>query len=119
MAIRVLIVDDDPAFRALARQVMVHGGLDVVGEAGTAGDGADAASALRPDAVLVDVGLPDRDGVSLAGDLAALSWHPRIVLTSTDPDATSTDAARRLGATGFVPKHELPGAGLDLLLHGD
>ena len=41
----------------------------------------------RPDAVLVDVGLPDRDGSDLAYELAALAWRPRVVLTSSDSEA--------------------------------
>ena len=105
----LVVADEVPGDRDL---VLLAGPLDVIVATLPALAGA------APDAVLVDVGLPDRDGVSLAGDLVALSWRPRIVLTSTDPDATSPDAARRLGASGFVPKHELPGAGLDLLLHG-
>lgn len=116
MPLSVLLIDDDPTFRALARRVLTRGGLDVVGEAETAAAGAAAAEELRPDAMLVDVGLPDGDGTALAAELAALPWGPCVVLTSVDADATSDEAARRSGARGFVPKHELPGAGLDLLL---
>jgi DNA-binding NarL/FixJ family response regulator len=115
---RVLLIDDDPGFRALARRVLGASGLDVVGEAGDAATGVAAAVNLRPDAVLLDVGLPDRDGVGLAGELAALPWGPRIVLTSADPDAISSEAAKRRGACGFVSKHDLPDAGVGLLLDG-
>jgi DNA-binding NarL/FixJ family response regulator len=119
MPVRVLLIDDDPSFRSLARRVLTGRGLEVVGEAGDAGAGAEAARSLRPDAILLDVGLPDRDGVHLAGELSALPWSPRIVLTSVDPDATSDDAALRQGACGFVRKHDLPGDGVGLLLAGE
>jgi CheY-like chemotaxis protein len=73
---------------------------------------------LRPQAVLVDVGLPDRDGIELAQELAGLPWRPRIVLISSD-----SDTALRVpdGSTGerfaFVPKAQLPNAPLlDLLM---
>ena len=88
----VLIVDDDAAFRGLAARVLAAMGLQVVGEAGTYAEGAAAAAELRPDAALVDVGLPDGDGIELAAHLVALPWRPRVVVTSSDPDA---DAARR------------------------
>ena len=115
MSIRVLLIDDDPSFCLLARRVLGASGLDVIGEADTAADGAAAAQRLRPDAILVDVGLPDRDGVNLAGELSALPWGPRVVLCSSDPDAIKPDAARRHGARGFVRKHDLLGEGTQLL----
>jgi DNA-binding NarL/FixJ family response regulator len=115
VAISVLLIDDDPTFRALARRVLSAAGLKVVGEAATAAAGADAARALRPQALLVDVGLPDRDGISLARELAALPWQPRVVLASVDPDAAGAEDVRGSGAYGFAPKQDLPGVGISLL----
>ena len=115
----VLVVDDDPVFRSLARRTLVGDGLVVVGEADSVATAIVAANKLRPDAVLVDVGLPDGDGVSLAGELTALPWRPRVVLTSTDPDAASPDAVRASGARAFIAKHDLPNAPLARLLSKD
>jgi DNA-binding NarL/FixJ family response regulator len=112
----VLLIDDDPAFRELARRVLSGNGLEVVGEADSVATGMAAALGLRPEAMLVDVGLPDGDGVTLGGELAALPWRPRVVLTSIDPDAASAEDVRRTGVGGFAPKAELPGRGLRLLL---
>jgi DNA-binding NarL/FixJ family response regulator len=117
MPVRVLLIDDDPSFRLLARYVLGTCGLDVIGEAATAADGAAEAARLRPDAILLDVGLPDRDGMHLASELSALAWAPRILLTSTDPWVTNAETAQRHGACGFVRKHDLPGEGA-LLLEG-
>jgi DNA-binding NarL/FixJ family response regulator len=112
----VLLIDDDPAFRRLARRTLSGTGLTVVGEASTAAAGSSAARSLKPEIMLVDVGLPDTDGISLATELSALPWGPRVVLTSVDPDAASAEDVRRSGASGFVPKQDLPGSGLDMLL---
>jgi DNA-binding NarL/FixJ family response regulator len=112
----VLVVDDDPAFRRLARRLLATFGLALAGEADTAASAITAARALRPDAVLVDVGLPDADGVALARELAALPWHPRVVLTSSDAEAATATEVRRSGAAAFVPKDQLPNAALRSLL---
>jgi DNA-binding NarL/FixJ family response regulator len=118
MRCRVLVVDDDAAFRALVADLLGRLGLDVVGETGTFADGAAAADTLRPDAALVDVGLPDGDGLELARRISALPWSPRVVITSSDPDAVTGDGARALGAIAFLPKTELADGRLRAFLTG-
>ena len=114
----VLLIDDDPAFRHLARRTLAATAMKVIGEAEDAASGASAARDLKPDVMLVDVGLPDGDGITLAHELSALPWGPRIVLTSVDADAASPEEVERSGAAGFVPKSDLPNRGLELLLNG-
>jgi CheY-like chemotaxis protein len=114
----VLVVDDDAAFRGIARRLLAAFGLVVAGEAETAAAGLAAAGTLRPDAILVDIGLPDRDGVELARELAALPWGPRVVLTSSDAEAATDSDVRASGARAFVPKIQLPNAALGELLGG-
>lgn len=118
MSPSVLVVDDDPAFRGLAVRLLAALGLGVAGEAGTVEAAIAAAGSLRPDAVLVDVGLPDGDGISLARELTALPWRPRVVLTSTDVEAASAIDVRDSGAEAFVPKEQLPNTALKRLLFG-
>jgi DNA-binding NarL/FixJ family response regulator len=115
----VLVVDDDPVFRDLARRVLAAEGLVVVAEADTVAGAIAVAQAVRPDAALVDVGLPDGNGITLAGHLSVLPWRPRIVLTSTDPDAATAEDVRRSGAQTFVAKHDLADAPLVQMLTGD
>ena len=114
----VLVVDDDPEFRELAGRLLAAGGLFVVGEAGSVATALAAAVRSEPSAVLVDVELPDGDGIRLARELAALPWRPRIVLTSIDGEITTSDEARNAGARAFVNKAELPNAPLGELLGG-
>jgi DNA-binding NarL/FixJ family response regulator len=76
-----------------------------------------AADATKPDAALVDVGLPDRGGVDLAYELAELPWRPLVVLTSTDSDASfAFDTSDGRPSLPFIPKEELANGGLASLL---
>ena len=119
MAASILIVDDDATFRALARRLLTAAGLIVVGEAENIADGLTAAEELRPNAALVDIGLPDGDGSDLARQLIALPWRPRVLLTSVEADIASNGSARSAGAEGFIPKADLPNAPLAELLGGE
>ncbi len=112
----VLVVDDDPGFRRIAKRILAGFGLQVAGEADTVAAAVAAAGVLRPESVLVDIGLPDGDGISLARVLTALPWSPQVVLTSSDSDAASPSDVRLSGARAFVPKDQLPNAALDELL---
>lgn len=111
MTAHVLVVDDDQAFRRLAARLLGWFGLGEVVEAGTVAAALETAERLRPAAALVDVWLPDGDGVELAARLAAAAWTPRVVLTSSDPDA-----ATRAREIPFVPKDELADGALRALL---
>lgn len=113
----VLIVDDDPAFRRLAARVLAASGLTIAGEAADVERAIEAANRLRPTGALVDVGLPDGNGFDLASALAALPWHPHVVLTSSDEDAGGGGGAA--ARFPFVPKEQLPNAPLRALLTGD
>jgi CheY-like chemotaxis protein len=115
----ILVVDDDPAFRELAGRFLADLGLRVTAEAGTVAAAMAVAEEVRPDAALVDVELPDGDGITLAGALTALPWRPRVVLTSADPDAAAPDEVRRSGARAFLSKDKLANGGLLRLLESD
>src|SRR5437868_376717 len=107
MSRNVLVVDDDAAFRSLARRLLTALGFAHAGEAASVAAALALAGSLRPDAILVDVGLPDGDGIALAEMLTALPWHPRVVLTSSDADAATPEDVLRSGAAAFVPKDQL------------
>ena len=96
----VLVVDDQEAFRAVARALLERDGFRVVGEAV---DGATALLAerdLRPDVVLLDVRLPDRSGLEVARAIRATAGAAQVVLTST---ADYSHAAAGCGARAFLP----------------
>ena len=118
MSRSVLVVDDDACFRDLAGRILSASGYVVLGEAGTVEEALHRALELRPDAALVDIGLPDGDGFSLTRQLRAMPWPLQVVLISTDDTAGNEPAARRAGASGFLPKIELSGRAIRRLLEG-
>lgn len=100
-------MDDDAGFRSVARRLLERAGLAIVGEADSVQRAREAVLALEPSAVLLDVWLPDGDGLTLAGELTQLPWQPRVVLISSDPDAANSGGLHRSGAAAFIPKDEL------------
>jgi two-component system nitrate/nitrite response regulator NarL len=114
----VLIVDDDAGYRRVAGELLDARGYSVIGQAATAHEGLARTRELGPDAILLDVGLPDGDGIAIAGALSARSDSPRILLVSTDADAVSRADLEACGAAGFVAKSRLAGADLDRYLKG-
>lgn len=114
MAPKVLIVDDHPTFRSMARVLLVEDGFDVVGVARDGAAGLAAARELSPDIVLVDVRLPDRDGFSVAAELCGAAdpageAAPVVVVMSSSDDPRYPELAVRSGAAGFMAKHDLGG----------
>ncbi len=116
MATRVLIVDDHPVFRSLARRLLRSGGYDVVGEAADGTSALEAARLVRPDLVLLDVQLPDVDGCEVAQWLSAESNPPAVVLISSREAADYGARIETCGARGFLSKADLSQASLEAVL---
>jgi DNA-binding response OmpR family regulator len=112
----VLIVDDDCGFGRAATEMFADRGYRVLGQATTVVQASAQCDELDPDAILLDVRLPDGDGVSLAKTLRTHADRPRILLTSSDRTAVSSGLLRESGADGFIPKSELAGSDLDRFL---
>jgi DNA-binding NarL/FixJ family response regulator len=112
----VLIVDDHPSFRASARMLLEAEGYDVIGEAADGHSALEAVRTLHPDVVLLDVQLPDIDGIEVAERLTANGSGPAIVLTSSRDLADLGPVRDRWHVRGFIPKAELSGAALEALL---
>jgi DNA-binding NarL/FixJ family response regulator len=115
----LLIVDDHPGFRALARKLLEAGGFQVVGAAADGLGAVAVARELRPDVVLLDIQLPDIDGFEVASRLADRGTGTVVVLTSTRDRADYGERVERCGARGFIPKAELSGAALRVFLGGE
>jgi DNA-binding NarL/FixJ family response regulator len=113
---RILIVDDHAGFRASARRMLEAGGFDVVGEAGDAASARTAVRELAPDGVLLDVQLPDGDGIELASELSANAAAPDIVLCSSRGADELGPAVHESGACGFLSKDQLTAGAIRELL---
>lgn len=99
---RILCIDDEPAILRLLDVVLAHDGHEAV----AAGDGRSAMAAMAKggiDAVLLDLGLPDRDGLELIAAIRGVSKAP-IIVVSARSDVAEKVAALDLGAADFVTK---------------
>ena len=115
MVRRVLIVDDYEPFRAVARELLEAAGFVVSGEAADAAEALAAVVAEPPDAVLLDVQLPDRDGFSLATALTA-NGGPVVVLVSSREAEDYGPRVAASGASGFIAKRRLSAAAFAALV---
>ena len=98
----ILVVDDEPKIAALARDYLEHAGYAVV----TVGDGRaaiDAVSRARPDLVVLDLGLPELDGLDVTREIRRDSSLPIIMLTARD-DELDKLLGLELGADDYLTK---------------
>lgn len=107
--LRVLVADDDPLVRMLLRGRLdgvasAVGEIDIVAEADDGAGLLDSALQTRPEVVLLDLGMPDRDAIDVIGELRRLPAPPAVlVLCDFEPEERVT-AARQAGAAGEVMK---------------
>lgn len=104
---RVVIVDDAAGFRRAARDLLERRGFKVVGEADSGAAALESVDLLAPDAVLLDVHLPDENGFEVAVRLKEARPDLAVLLTSATFDENFYRLSEVCGASGFVPKSEL------------
>lgn len=106
---RVLIVDDQPTFRQHLSRLLQRADMDVVAEAETIAQAEEQITLHDPDLALVDLMLPDVDGIEGTSRLTALRPRLRVILISvvTEQREAMRAAALGAGAEDFLPKDEL------------
>jgi DNA-binding NarL/FixJ family response regulator len=105
---RVLIVDDHPLTRSALASLLRSNGFDVVGEAADGKEAIEQTKDLQPDLVLLDLTMPELDGLSaLPGLRAAASGCEVVVLTASESEDNLLSAIRA-GAAGYLLKSEPP-----------
>lgn len=104
---RILIVDDHPMMRQGLAQLINHEpDLTVCGEADTASQALEEVTSRRPDLVLLDISLPDKNGLELIKDLHAWSPEVLILVVSMHDEALYAERVLRAGARGYIMKQE-------------
>jgi len=109
MTLRVVLVDDQALVRAGFRMILgAEADLEVVGEAGDGREAVQVVAATAPDVVLMDVRMPEMDGIEATRQITSGAAAPRVLmLTTFDLDALVYDALRA-GASGFLLKEAPP-----------
>lgn len=104
---RILIVDDHPMMRqGLAQLITSEPDLMVCCEADTAGQALDLAAAQKPDLALVDISLPDKNGLELIKDIHVLCPKVLILVVSMHDESLYAERVLRAGARGYIMKQE-------------
>lgn len=107
--VRVLLVDDDDLMRAGLKAVLsTDARVEVVGEAGTGRAAVERVRALRPDLVLMDVRMPDLDGIAATREVTAASPEVKVVILTTFEQDDYIFGALNAGASGFLLKRSGP-----------
>jgi two-component system, response regulator PdtaR len=100
---RILIADDESIIRLDLREMLSHLGYDVVAEAADGEAAMELARKLRPDLVIMDIKMPEVDGISAASTLTAEKIAPVVLLTAYS-DQALVDRARDAGVVGYLVK---------------
>ncbi len=107
--VRVLLVDDDDLMRAGLKAVLSSdAAVDVVGEAADGRDGVERVRALAPDVVLMDVRMPDVDGIAATREIVSASPDAKVVVLTTFELDDYVFGALAAGASGFLLKRTRP-----------
>lgn len=104
---RLVLIDDHPIMRhGLAQLIRAEDGLDVIGEAGSARDGLEVIGQLKPDLAVIDLTLPDKNGLELVKDIRALHPSTQCIVLSMHDETLYGERSLRAGARGYVMKEE-------------
>jgi DNA-binding NarL/FixJ family response regulator len=104
---RILVVDDFEPYRELVVSLLDQDpGLEVVGEASDGLDAVAKAQQLRPDLILMDIGLPKLDGLEAARRIVRIMPESKIVFLTQEMSPEFVQAAFKLGASGYVIKQQ-------------
>jgi DNA-binding NarL/FixJ family response regulator len=106
---KIFIVDDHPVFReGLAQVIAAEKGLEVCGQLGSAAEGVEGTARLKPDLVLLDISLPDRNGLEVIKLIRAAHPGVKVLVISMHDEALYANRVLRLGGDGYIMKQEDP-----------
>ena len=100
---RIIIADDESLIRLDLREMLTHLGYDVIAEAGDGRSALDLARKLQPDLMIMDIKMPDLDGIAAAEELTREQIAPVVLLTAYS-DQALVERAKEAGVVGYVVK---------------
>jgi DNA-binding NarL/FixJ family response regulator len=105
VATRILIADDDVSIRGLLRRVLEqHPGWQVCGEAANGRDAINSAQQLSPDVAVIDLAMPEMNGLQAGREISRSSSIPMLLLTVQDVSPELAREAKRAGFQGALSK---------------
>jgi DNA-binding NarL/FixJ family response regulator len=110
-SLRAIVADDDPLARRVVRGALEDGGIVVIAEASTGREAVELSLYYKPDVVLMDLVMPDLDGVQATRRIHAREPQVGVVILTSSDDEEVGIVGLRAGAAGFLNK----GVGLDAL----
>ena len=103
--IRLILADDHPLWRDTLKGLLEHGGTaSVVAEVGTGDEALEAAKTVPADVVLMDIDMPERDGIDATRAISEMDNGPKVLMLSSMKERDEVVASVRAGASGFVLK---------------
>ena len=109
MKIRLLLVDDHAVVRSGLRMLLAtENDVEIIGEAGTAAEALAATLELKPDVILMDIGLPDKSGIEATQEIKERVQNVAIVALTIHEDEEYFFKMLEAGASGYVPKRAAP-----------
>jgi two-component system nitrate/nitrite response regulator NarL len=108
MSLRVLLIDDHTLFRVGLEGLLAHRNIDVIASIGGGREGLQCAKDLKPDVVLLDMRMPDIDGIGVLKKLRDTGFQNPIVMLTTSTDERDLVESLRNGAQGYLLKDMEP-----------
>lgn len=120
---RIIIVDDHPLFREGIKAIIARNNrYEIVGETGSGREGLQLVKKLHPELVLVDISLPDQNGIELVRDILHVAPSTRIMIVSIHSKLDYIVRSFQAGAAGYLVKEAAPEKlleGMDCVIKGD
>lgn len=101
---KILVVDDAKVIRMVIKQTLTRNGFQVAGEAGNGREALEKYKELRPDAVTMDIVMPEVDGIQGLKEIMAFDKQAKVIMISAIDQRDSLQEAIRHGATDYVVK---------------
>jgi DNA-binding NarL/FixJ family response regulator len=108
MTVSILIVDDFPVFRESMRYFLkIYADFEIAGEASNGREALELVASTRPDIILMDLLMPEMDGLQATGEIISRYPDCKIIILSMHSDEAYVKKARQQGVCGFILKEEI------------